>query len=209
MARYLESACKVCRRLGNKLVLKGDKCISEKCPVNRRPYIPGQHGPVKRRTKITDYGIHLLEKQKAKFYYCLMEKQFKKYFEEASRQRRIPTGERLIQLLEQRLDNIIYRSGLGISRNMSRQFVLHRKVFVNGKYVNIPSYQVKPSDVITLKEAFRDNIYIKSALEKKANLPSWIKFDSNKYEIEILKLPPREEIDVPFDEQLIVEFYSK
>jgi len=209
MARYLESSCKVCRRLGNKLILKGDKCIGEHCPINKKPYIPGQHGPVKRRTKITDYGIHLLEKQKAKFYYCLMEKQFKRYFEEASRQRKIPTGERLIQLLELRLDNVIYRSGIGISRNISRQFVLHRKVFVNGKYVNIASFQVKPGDVIKLKEDFRDNIFVKAALEKKVNIPSWFSFDSNKFEIEIIKLPPREEINVPFDDQLIVEFYSK
>jgi small subunit ribosomal protein S4 len=209
MARYIEPSCKKCRRLNTKLFLKGDRCLGDKCPFQRRSYIPGQHGPVARRGKLTDYGAHLTEKQRAKFYYGLMENQFRKYFEEASRQRKIPTGDRLIQLLERRLDNVLYRSGIGVSRQMARQFVLHKKILVNGRCVNIPSYRLRTGDKITLKENLKKNVYALAFKERNITPPPWINIDKDKFEIEILREPLREEISVPFNEQLIVEFYSK
>jgi small subunit ribosomal protein S4 len=209
MARYIQPLCKKCRRLGVKLFLKGDKCLSDKCPMQRRSYIPGQHGLMGRKGKITDYGAHLIEKQKAKFHYGLMEEQFRRYFEKASRQRKIPTGERLIQLLEKRLDNVLYRAGVGTSRQMSRQFVLHKKVYVNGKSVNIPSYSVRAGDKVTFKDSLKNNVYALSFKERNISPPAWMNIDKDKWEIEILKEPSKEEVSVPFNEQLIVEFYSK
>jgi len=209
MARYIEPLCKKCRRLGMKLFLKGEKCLAEKCPFQKRSYMPGQHGPMIRRGKLTDYGVHLVEKQKAKFYYGLMEEQFRKYFEEASRQRKIPTGERLIQLLEKRLDNILYRTGIGTSRQMARQFVLHKEILVNGRCVSIPSYRARTGDKITVKNKLKSNVYALSFKERNITPPAWLNIDKEKFEIEILREPLREEISVPFNEQLIVEFYSK
>jgi len=209
MARYTNSVCKKCRRYSAKLFLKGDKCLSDKCTFQKRSTIPGQHGVTTRRPKMTDYGAHLVEKQKAKFYYGIMETQFRKYYIAASKQRKIPTGERLIQLLELRLDNVIYRLGLTASRNMARQFVLHRKVYVNQHYVNIPSFRVKPGDQITFTNDFFSNVHVKAALERDNPAPSWIKLDKAERKAEIINLPSKEDTNAPFNEQFIVEFYSK
>lgn len=209
MARYTNSRCKKCRRYGTKLFLKGDKCLGDNCTFQARPTIPGQHGVTSRRAKVTDYGSHLVEKQKAKFYYGIMETQFRRYYTEASRQRKIPTGERLIQLLELRLDNVIYRLGLSASRNMARQFVLHRKVFVNQHYVNIPSFRVKPGDQISFTNDFFSNVHVKDAVERDNAFPVWLKFDKNEKKAEVINLPQKEDTNAPFNEQFIVEFYSK
>ncbi len=209
MARYLESSCRRCRRYGTKLFLKGDRCNSEKCAFERRKYPPGQHGNTGRRPKVTDFGIHLVEKQKAKFYYGLMERQFERYYYEASSQRKIPTGDRLVQLLELRLDNVVYRLGIVPSRAMARQMVLHRKVFVNDKYVNIPSFRVKPGDIVTFKQDFKDNIYVKHSMERNISVPEWLSFDPSALRAEIINLPDKEKANAPFNDQLIVEFYSK
>ncbi len=209
MARYTESSCRRCRRYGAKLFLKGDRCSSEKCAFDRRKYVPGQHGNTGRRVKVTDFGIHLVEKQKAKFYYGLMERQFARYYNEASKQRKIPTGDRLIQLLELRLDNVLYRLGIAPSRPMARQMVLHRKVFVNNHYVNIPSFRVKVGDIITFKSEVKDNVYVKHSLERNLAIPEWLSFDASAYQAEVLNLPDKETANAPFNDQLIVEFYSK
>lgn len=209
MAKYTDSKCKKCRRYGSKLFLKGDRCMGEKCAFQKRPNIPGQHGPTSRRAKLTDYGSHLIEKQKARFHYGIMETQFGRYYAEASRQRKIPTGDRLLQLLELRLDNVIFRLGLTSSRPFARQMVLHRKVQVNNRYVNIPSFRVKPGDIITFKDDLLSNVYVKSSLEKGEAVPTWLSLSLADKKAEILSLPTKEEIKTPFNEQLIVEFYSK
>lgn len=209
MARYTESKCKKCRRYGSKLFLKGDRCMGEKCAFQKRPNIPGQHGPTSRRGKMTDYGSHLIEKQKARFHYGIMESQFGRYYVEASRQRKIPTGDRLLQLLELRLDNVIYRLGITSSRPFARQIVLHRKVKVNNRYVNIPSYRVKPGDVITFNDDILGNVYVKSSLERGEAVPTWLNLSVSDKKAEVLSLPTKEEIKTPFNEQFIVEFYSK
>ncbi len=209
MARYLESSCRRCRRYGTKLFLKGDRCSSEKCAFERRKYVPGQHGNSGRRAKVTDFGIHLVEKQKAKFYYGLMERQFERYYSEASSQRKIPTGDRLVQLLELRLDNVIYRLGIAPSRAMARQMVLHRKVFVNEKYVNIPSYRVKVGDRITFKSDAKENVYVKHSLERNLAVPEWLNFDSSNFHAEVVNLPDKGTANAPFNDQLVIEFYSK
>lgn len=209
MARYTESKCKKCRRYGSKLFLKGDRCMGEKCAFQKRPNIPGQHGPTSRRGKMTDYGSHLIEKQKARFHYGIMESQFGRYYVEASRQRKIPTGDRLLQLLELRLDNVIYRLGLTSSRPFARQIVLHRKVKVNNRFVNIPSYRVKPGDVITFNDDILGNVYVKSSIERGEAVPTWLNLSLTDKKAEVLSLPTKEEIKTPFNEQFIVEFYSK
>ena len=210
MARYTQPSCKRCRRYGEKLFLKGDKCNSKKCPFEQKPKIPGMHGQSGRRPpKITDYGMHLHEKQKAKFYYGVMETQFKGYYNESARQRKIPTGDRLVQLLELRLDNVVYRLGLATSRAHARQIVLHRKVKVNGKYCNIPSYSVKPGEKITFVSTLKDNVFVKEALSKTNTVGEWLQFNADKIEAEILSLPDKAQIQVPFNEQFVVEFYSK
>jgi len=209
MARYTESKCKKCRRYGSKLFLKGDRCMGEKCAFQKRPNIPGQHGPTSRRGKMTDYGSHLIEKQKVRFHYGIMESQFGRYYVEASRQRKIPTGDRLLQLLELRLDNVIFRLGLTSSRPFARQIVLHRKVKVNNRFVNIPSYRVKPGDVITFNDDILGNVYVKSSLERGEAIPTWLNFSITDKKAEVLSLPTKEEIKTPFNEQFIVEFYSK
>ena len=209
MARYTESKCKKCRRYGSKLFLKGDRCMGEKCAFQKRPNIPGQHGPTSRRGKMTDYGSHLIEKQKVRFHYGIMESQFGRYYVEASRQRKIPTGDRLLQLLELRLDNVIFRLGLTSSRPFARQIVLHRKVKVNNRFVNIPAYRVKPGDVITFNDDILGNVYVKSSLERGEAIPTWLNFSITDKKAEVLSLPTKEEIKTPFNEQFIVEFYSK
>ncbi|MDD4029074.1 MAG: 30S ribosomal protein S4 [Caldisericia bacterium] len=209
MARFIQPSCKRCRRYGEKLFLKGDKCNTKKCPFEIRPRVPGMHGQSGRRKKITDYGIHLHEKQKAKFYYGVMESQFKGYYNEAARQRLIPTGDRLIQLLESRLDNVVFRLGLATSRAHARQIILHRKVKVNNHFCNIPSYSVRPGEKISFVSSVKDNVFVKEALSRNASVSEWITFNAENMEAEVLSLPQKEQVQVPFNEQFIVEFYSK
>ena len=208
MARYTGPVCKMCRREGTKLFLKGDRCLSDKCSFNRRSYAPGQHG--KSRRKFSEYGLQLREKQKLRRIYGILEAQMIRYFELAERKRGI-TGEVLLQILETRLDNVVYRLNLAGSRREARQLVRHGFFRVNGKKVNIPSYQVKPGDVIQLKEGASDSLLIKGILEavNGQNIPEWLELDTNVWTARVNSIPSREQIDIPVQEQLIVEFYSR
>lgn len=208
MARYTGSVCRICRREGEKLYLKGDRCYTEKCAVGKRAYPPGQHG--QGRKKVSEYGIQLREKQKLRRMYGLLERQFHNYFEEAERGRGI-TGELLLQLLEIRLDNVIYRLGLSASRNEGRQMARHGFFTVNGKKVNIPSYQVKPGDIIQIAGNKTDSPRVKALVENAAGkaVPEWLELDLNTMTAKVKNLPTREQIDVPVKEHLIVEMYSR
>lgn len=206
MARYTDATCKLCRREGMKLFLKGDKCYSDKCPVARRPYAPGQHGQSKK--KLTNYGTQLREKQKLRRHYGVLERQFEGYFEEAERMKGI-TGDNLLQLLERRLDNVVFRLGFASSRPQARQFVRHGHIQVNGKKVNIPSYIVKAGDVISIKEQSRSFEVIKSNLEAATTVPDWLEINKDSYEGKVVSLPRREHVDLPIEEHLIVELYSR
>ncbi|MCL5292238.1 MAG: 30S ribosomal protein S4 [Actinobacteria bacterium] len=205
MARYTGPVCKLCRRAQMKLFLKGDKCLTEKCPVERRPYPPGEHG--RRRSKESEYYVMLREKQKARQIYGILEKQFRNYYEVASKQKGI-TGENLLRLLETRLDNVVYRMGLAFSRPEARQLVRHGHFEVNGHRVDIPSYQVATGDVI---KARGDLARIKEAAESstKAEVPAWLEVDYEKLSGRVLKTLERDDIDEPVKETLIVELYSK
>ena len=208
MARYTGPACKLCRREGKKLYLKGERCTSGKCALDRRSTAPGQHGAAKK--KMGEYGMQLREKQTTRRYYGVLEKQFKNYYEEAARKEGM-TGENLLILLERRLDNTIYRMGLAESHRDARQLVLHAHFTLNGKKVNIPSILVKPGDVISVKESSRDSVKIKAlaeALESK-NAPKWLDVDKTNLTAKVVSFPAREDIDFEFNEQLIVELYSK
>lgn len=208
MARYTGAVCRLCRREGEKLFLKGTKCQTEKCPVSRRTYAPGQHGQLK--AKLSDYGLQLREKQKVKRMYGVLEKQFRKYFNIASKTKGV-TGKVLLQLLERRIDNVIFRLGLATSRSESRQLVRHNFIYVNDKRVNIPSYLINKSDIIRLKtrekslKAIRENL----ELTKEREVPKWLEFNHEKLEAKVLRLPEKEDIQQPIQEQLIVELYSK
>lgn len=208
MARYIGAVCRLCRREGEKLFLKGERCYTGKCAIDRRPYAPGQHG--KRRTKVSEYGLQLREKQKAKRIYGVLETQFRNYFEEADRKKGI-TGENLLILLECRLDNVAYRAGLGRSRTEARQIVRHNHITVNGKKVNIPSYQVKVGDIIEVKEKsqgiqrFKDIFEVTSSI----SIPEWLEVDFENYTIKVVDIPTRDQIGIPVQETLIVELYSK
>ena len=207
MGRQVAPVCRLCRREGMKLYLKGEKCYTEKCPVHKRPTPPGMHGPSRR--KMSEFGIRLREKQKLRRIYGVFETQFKNYFQEAARAKGV-TGTRLLQLLETRLDNVIYRLGLGSSRKEARQMVAHGHVTVNGRKVTVASYQVKPGQVIGLTERGRANERIKELAGGPARaVPSWLEFSPERLEGRVLALPGREEIDVPVQEQLIVEYYSR
>lgn len=206
MARYTGPQCKRCRREGIKLYLKGDRCYTDKCAVARRPQAPGQHGSS--RKKISNYGLQLREKQKAKRIYGVLEAQFRMYYEEAERQKGV-TGENLLRLLELRLDNVAYRLGFANSRVEARQLVRHGHFTVNGKKVNIPSYQVKVGDVIAVKEKSRASEKFKALAELQGNLPKWLTVDKDKMEGQVVELPKREDVDIPVNETLIVELYSK
>ncbi len=208
MARYTEAVCRQCRREGEKLFLKGARCYSDKCAMNVRPFAPGQHG--KGRKKSSEYGLQLRAKQRARRIYGVLETQFRNYFAEAERKPG-QTGTNLLQLLELRLDNVVYRSGFALSRPEARQLVLHGHYTVNGKKVNIPSYSVKVGDVIAITEKSKDKEKIKAVLEATAThpAPKWINLDKAAHAAKILSVPSREEIDIPVDEQLIVELYSK
>ena len=208
MARYTGPACKLCRREGKKLYLKGERCTSGKCALDRRSTAPGQHGAAKK--KMGEYGVQLREKQTTRRYYGVLEKQFKNYYEEAARKEGM-TGENLLILLERRLDNTVYRMGLAESHRDARQLVLHAHFTLNGKKVNIPSILVKPGDVISVKESSRDSAKIKAlaeALESK-NAPKWLDVDKTNLTAKVVSFPAREDIDFDFNEQLIVELYSK
>ena len=209
MARYIGSMCRLCRREGEKLFLKGERCYkSDKCAVEKRAYAPGQHG--QNRKKMSEYGLQLREKQKAKRIYGILETQFRNYFETATTQKGI-AGDNLMILLEHRLDNVVYRAGFARSRTEARQVVRHNHIQVNGKKVNIPSYQIKAGDVISLKEQSVSIQRFKDIYETTAGrvVPEWIVADTENGKINVQAIPTREQIDVPVNETLIVELYSK
>lgn len=207
MARYTGPVCRLCRREGIKLYLKGDKCYTEKCPVARRPFPPGQHG--QGRKKLSEYGVQLREKQKARRSYGVLEGQFSRYFEKAERKRGV-TGTILLQLLERRLDNVVYRMGLASSRAEARQLVRHGHFAVNGRKVNIPSFSVRPGDTVSVRESSREKAHFKEVQEMTARgVPAWLEVDREQLKGTVLRLPTREEIDVPVQEHLVVELYSR
>lgn len=209
MARNIGAACRRCRRENLKLYLKGDRCYSDKCSFERRAFGPGQHGQ-SRFKKQSDYAIQLREKQKVKSMYGMLESQFRLYFKKADQQKGV-TGENLLILLERRLDNTIFRLGFASSRNQARQLVRHNHILINGKKVNIPSFQVSVEDVITLKEKSRANTAINENLEAvvRRGVPTWLELDKDNYKATVKALPNREELTMPMQEQLIVELYSK
>ena len=208
MARYRESLCRLCRREGLKLFLKGDRCYTEKCALDRRGYAPGEHGQLRR--KFSDFGVQLREKQKLKRMYGLLERQFHGYFVKADKQKGI-TGTNLLLLLERRLDNMAYRMGFACSRSEARQLVCHGHFLVNSKPVDIPSYILKVGDELSVREKSREVSYIKEAMETvvRRGIPSWIEVDGTNYRGILKGLPLREELSMPIQEQLIVELYSK
>ena len=208
MARYTDAVCRLCRREGQKLFLKGDRCYTDKCAADRRPHPPGQHG--QGRTKTSEYGTQLREKQKAKRYYGVLERQFRGYFDQAHK-RRGKTGENLLAILESRLDNTVYRLGFAMSRAEARQLVLHGHFLINGRKVNIPSFQVKPGMIISLKEKSRSLGKFRSVIEANAfrQPPGWLEYDPNALVAKVTAVPSRDDIDMPIEEQLIVEHYSR
>mgnify|MGYP000944430319 CR=1 FL=1 len=208
MAKYTGSVCRLCRREGTKLYLKGDRCYSDKCAISRRPSAPGQHG--QRRKKVSEYGTQLREKQKARRIYGVLEKQFVRYYDRAERMKGI-TGENLLQFLERRLDNVVYRLGFASSRAQARQFVLHGHITINGNRVDIPSYLVNVGDVVAVKDKTATNVEYFKALREGTNkvVVPWLQVDYEKLEGTVSALPAREDIDVPIQEHLIVELYSR
>ena len=208
MSRYKDEQCRICRREGQKLFLKGSRCYSDKCSVTRRNYAPGEHGQGKK--KLSEYGTQLREKQKTKSYYGVGEKQFRGYFEMASNKKGV-TGENLLQILESRLDNVVYRLGFGASRAQARQLVNHGQFEVNGRRVDIPSYLVKAGDVITVREIKKDNGAIKANIEANAArpVPAWLELNNETLSGKVVRLASREDVDIPVEEHLIVELYSK
>ena len=209
MGRYTGSVCRLCRRETIKLFLKGSKCETDKCPIERRPYPPGDHGK-DRRIKESDYGLQLREKQKAKRIYGARERQFRNYFEGATRQTGV-TGQHLLQALECRLDNVVYRLGLAPSRAAARQLVRHRHIMVEGRLVDIPSYQVSANTLVAVREQSRNLAVVQSAIEKRGGktLPGWLELNADSLSGRVRMMPAREEIQIPVQEQLIVELYSK
>lgn len=207
MARYTGPSCRLCRREGEKLYLKGDRCYTDKCAIGKRNFAPGQHGTS--RKKLSNYGLQLREKQKAKRFYGLLESQFRKYFEMADRRSGI-TGENLLSILESRLDNTVFRMGLATSRKEARQLVTHGHFTINGKKVDIPSYLVNVGEVIAVKEKSKASNKFKGIAEGfKGNAPQWLTVDSEKLEGKVVAVPSRDDIDLPIAENLIVELYSK
>ncbi|MDI9476429.1 MAG: 30S ribosomal protein S4 [Natronincolaceae bacterium] len=207
MARYTDSVCRLCRREGMKLYLKGDRCFTDKCAVSKRAYAPGLHGSSRR--KLSNFGIQLREKQKAKRFYGILESQFRRYFEIADKQEGI-TGENLLRLLESRLDNVVYRLGFASSRAEARQLVTHGHFRVNGEKVDIPSYLVSAGDIIAVKERSKSSNKFRSLVENfKGSVPNWLTVDIEKLEGTVVSLPSREDIDLPISENLIVELYSR
>jgi len=209
MARYIDAVCRLCRTERQKLFLKGTKCSTEKCPVVKRAYPPGDHGE-KSRSKLSNYGLQLREKQKVKRVYGILERQFRKYFKIASKTKGV-TGKVLLQMLERRLDNVVFRMGLAISRSQARQIVRHNQIWVNNSRVNIPSFLVDKDDLVILKVKDKALNKIKENLEvsKDRTVPSWLDFNRNELSAKVLRLPEKEDIQMPIQEQLIVELYSK
>lgn len=208
MAKYTDAKCRLCRREGGKLFLKGDKCYKTSCPFEKRPVAPGQHGAD--RKKVSEYGLQLREKQKTKRIYGVLEKQFREYYDKADKMKGI-TGENMLSLLERRLDNVVYRMGIAVSRAQARQLVTHAHFTVNGRPVDIASYEIKVGDVVAVKETKKDAPYFESTkgTAKSGKMPKWLDFDTEKLEGKILALPTREDIDSQINEQMIVELYSK
>jgi small subunit ribosomal protein S4 len=206
MARDTGPQCKQCRREGQKLFLKGERCLTEKCGVERRSYPPGEHG--RGRVRASEYRLQLREKQKAKRFYQLLERQFRNYYEKAARQPGV-TGENLLQLLERRLDSVLVRLGFAASRRQARQLINHGHWLVNGRRVDIPSYQVRPDDVITIRAGSSAADVVRGATELTAAVPPWLQADHDALTAKVLRLPERSEISAPVSEQLIVELYSK
>mgnify|MGYP001229197949 FL=1 len=209
MARNLDPKCRQCRREGEKLFLKAEKCFTEKCAIEKRNYPPGQHGQ-RRSSRLSDYGVQLREKQKLRRIYGVLEKQFRSYYAEADRKKGI-TGENLLQMLESRLDNVAYKMGLGGSRTEARQIVRHNSILVNGKRVNIPSYQVQPGDSISVADKSKDQLRIKSALDAadERGLPEWLEVDVKKLTGIFKNRPERDDLPSTINESLVVELYSK
>ena len=208
MARYTGPQCRLCRRETEKLFLKGDRCFTEKCAVERRQYPPGQHG--QRRGKLSDYGVQLREKQKVRNTYGVLEKQFRKYFHKAERKKGV-TGEVLLQFLETRMDNIVHRMGFAPNRNSARQLVRHGHFLVNGRDVNVPSFNVHVGDIVEVRTSSRDLDTIKDSISRveQRGIPSWVEMDFQNFKGKVLQIPSREDIQLTAQEQLIVELYSK
>lgn len=208
MSRYFGSKCRMCRREASKLFLKGEKCFSDKCAIERRNYPPGIHG--QRRRKVSDYGLHLREKQKIKRTYGLLEGQFRNYFKKAARMDGV-TGENLLQLLERRLDNVVYRLGFSCSRTEARQVVSHKQIMVNGRVVNVASYMVKPGDKLAVTEKSKKSLRIKGSLESamRREMPSWVQVDPAALTGTFVSFPDRSDLPAEYNENLIVELYSK
>lgn len=208
MARYTESSCRKCRREGMKLFLKGDRCYTDKCAIERRAYAPGQHG--QRRRKTSEYGMQLREKQRAKLTYGVLERQFRKYFFMADRMKGV-TGENLLILLERRLDNMVYRMGFARSRDQARQLVTHGHFAVNGRRCNVPSFLVRQGDSVSVREKSRKMTAIVEAMEavERRGVPEWLMLEKEKFEGKVMAYPTREQLALPINEQLIVELYSK
>lgn len=209
MARYRDAVCRLCRRESAKLYLKGERCYTEKCAIERRSYAPGEHGR-RRRTRPFGYGLQLREKQKVKSIYGMLEKQFRLYFQRAESKKGI-TGENLFIMLERRLDNVVFRIGFSSSRMQARQLVSHGHILVDGRKVNIPSYQVNEGQTISVKEKSRKNSFILQALEaaRSRSIPEWIEADHDNFQGKIVRLPKRDDITIPVEEHMIVELYSK
>jgi small subunit ribosomal protein S4 len=208
VARYKEAKCRLCRRENVKLFLKGERCYTDKCAMERRPYPPGQHGQA--RAKISEYGLQLREKQKMRRIYNVLEKQFRGYYQEATRKKGI-TGEQLISLLERRLDNVVYRLGFANNRDEARQFIRHGHFKLNGKKVNIPSLSVRTNDTISVIDSSKSNTHIMSAVANvdKRGVPQWLELDGTKLTGQVKAMPSREDVTMPMQEQLVVELYSK
>lgn len=209
MSKYNDPNCRLCRRELVKLYLKGNRCFSLKCPLEKKAQHPGQHGAA--RKKLSEYALRLREKQKLRRYYAVLERQFRRYFDIATKQREIPTGTKLLQLLETRLDNVVYRLGFAPSRSAAHQLVSHGHFLVNGRPTNVPSYPLKPGDVIELKPISRNIPMIQEGMEQvqSRRIPEWLRLDPDNFRGEVLSLPTREQIDAPVQEQLVVEFYSR
>ncbi len=209
MARYINAVCRLCRREGEKLFLKGTKCSSQKCPVAKRSYAPGQHGS-SRKSKLSNYGLQLREKQKVKRMYGVLERQFRRYFEIAAETKGV-TGKVLLQLLERRLDNVIFRVGIGLSRSSARQIVRHNHICVNSRRVNIPSFLIDKDDIIEVKtkEGPKNKIKENMEISKDRGVPAWLEFNPQELKAKVLRLPEKEDISSTIQEQLIVELYSK
>lgn len=208
MARNIDAKCRLCRREGGKLFLKGEKCFTDKCPVEKRTYAPGQHG--QRRSRLSDYGVQLREKQKLRRIYGVLEAQFANYYEEADR-RKGSTGENLLQLLEGRLDNAVYRMGFGASRSEARQLVRHNAIHVNGKRVNIPSYQLRANDTVEIAQGAKEQLRVKASLEaaEQRGFPEWVEVDVKAMKGVYKTIPARSDLPAEINEQLVVALYSK